>query len=512
MDQRAKIPVSFPTTGPAPPTKSYWQDPPDEQVADYSSMRDQKSGDKLLPSEADTVIIGSGITGASVAWGLLSASARNSKVGSEEAKGDSEDEVTEAKKQWKVVMLEARQTCSGATGRNGGHTKAASYRSFQHHVSTVGLEEAKKIATLELNNIQKVHQFIRDERMNCEAWEGETVDVIYDQHEWESSLDGVKSMSEAFGNQKEGEYKIYESEEAKRVFKVSDTTWEGNAETVKGAVRYYAGSLSSYKFAVGLVKKCLERGMGLWTGTKVTALEKGDDGLWSVKAEGGQEIKAKRVVLATNGYTAALLPSKFQGVIVPLRGQVTAQRPGSKMPKEGLDTTYSFIYDGGYEYMVTRQKGVGARYEGDVIMGGGLVRGEKSEGGMMEFGITDDSRLNEGVSEYLRDTAVRYFGGENWGEDDGGGRVRQEWTGIMGFSPDGFPLVGEVPGEKGLWVSASFQGHGMVLCWMCAKALVAMMDGEGDDDPNDSRLDAWFPDSFRISEERLKKRFQGRFS
>lgn len=50
----------------------------------------------------DTVVIGSGISGARIAWGLL---------------GDEDGDVKGEKR--RVVMLEARQTCSGASGRNG---------------------------------------------------------------------------------------------------------------------------------------------------------------------------------------------------------------------------------------------------------------------------------------------------------------------------------------------------------------------------------------------------------
>lgn len=69
------------------PTKSYWQDPP-AWLADYQSS-------PMLP-EADYVVVGSGISGASIAYKLLS---RHPEA--------------------RVVMLEARQFCSGATGRNG---------------------------------------------------------------------------------------------------------------------------------------------------------------------------------------------------------------------------------------------------------------------------------------------------------------------------------------------------------------------------------------------------------
>ena len=123
---------------------------------------------------------------------------------------------------------------------------------------------------------------------------------------------------------------------------------------------------------------------------------------------------------------------------------------------------------------------------------------------MWEYGTTDDTVVEESVSRYLKETTARYFG-TNWGEDDAEGRVKSEWTGIMGFSPDGFPFVGEVPGKKGLWIAASFQGHGMVLAWKSAEALVEMMEGRDGD-----KLEAWFPSVFRVNEERMAKRFEGR--
>jgi hypothetical protein len=46
----------------------------------------------------------------------------------------------------------------------GGHTKAASYLSFIEHVEAVGLEEAKKIARLELANIKAVHAFAKERK------------------------------------------------------------------------------------------------------------------------------------------------------------------------------------------------------------------------------------------------------------------------------------------------------------------------------------------------------------
>ena len=96
MEARSQIPVSLPHPN---PTTSYWQDPPDPVVADYGSA-------SVLPEEVvDTVIVGSGITGAGVAWGLMG--------------GDKKGDGVNGKRKERIVMLEARQACSGATGRNG---------------------------------------------------------------------------------------------------------------------------------------------------------------------------------------------------------------------------------------------------------------------------------------------------------------------------------------------------------------------------------------------------------
>ncbi|KAK3292463.1 FAD dependent oxidoreductase [Chaetomium fimeti] len=474
MDERARIPVSLPC---ANPTVSYWQDPPDE-LADHRSTAE-------LPDTADTVIIGSGITGAAVAWGLL----QGPNPGS-------------------ILMLEARQACSGATGRNGGHTKAASYRTFAHHTQSHSRAIAKQIARLELRNIRAVHAFARAHAVPCDLHPCDTLDVVYDPAEWAAAREGVAALRAAFPPfPSDRRYTLYSREEVLRRFPVHDGVFEGREERVQGGVGYFAGSLSAYKFGIGVLRACVERGLNLQTGTAVTGLVAVSPAAaaaagkerWEVSTERGV-VRAGRVVLATNGYTAGVW-RQFQGAVVPLRGQVTAQRPGQGMPAGGcLDRTYSFIYGRGYEYMVSQPEG--SRFAGDIVMGGGLARAQ--EEGLMEYGTTDDGAMNGEISQYLRETTERYFG-PDWGEDDPDGRVRSEWTGIMGFSPDGFPFVGEVPGESGLWTSCGFQGHGMVLCWECARALVEMMEGRDGEE-----LREWFPDVFRITQERMAQRFRGR--
>jgi hypothetical protein len=80
-------------------TKSFWLNQP-------SSIATRQS--PSLSEDVDIVIIGSGVSGTSVAKTIL------------ELNGDQLSSAASASEPT-VVMMEARDLCSGATGRNGGH-------------------------------------------------------------------------------------------------------------------------------------------------------------------------------------------------------------------------------------------------------------------------------------------------------------------------------------------------------------------------------------------------------
>ena len=506
MEARANIPVGPPVADPLP---SYWHNPKSVLATDRRGDWDEPYGDPC-----DTIIIGSGISGTMIAWNLLKRNHSN------------------------IMILEAREACGGATGRNGGHTKAASYRSYLQHVEELGTEEALKIARMEYENIIETHRLAEELGIDCESKLCKTVDIIYDKATFELGKKAIHALrADATEEEKQpgkmADYTIYDNADAVRKrFHVdagnTNSFIEGKEEVV-GAFEYMAGRVNAYRFSTGMLMNCVKKGIHIGTNMPVLRIEPsgaGEKFLWNVVTT-EYTFRVKAVILATNGYTSFLEPS-LQGKIVPMRGQITAQRPGQKstLPTP-LPTTYSFIYKNGYEYMIPRPLPDGGQH---IVIGGGL--GRLPDKGASEYGTVDDASLNPNISKYLYGSLSGSFGAESWGEindRESSERVVQEWTGIMGATADGRPFVGKMPGRqnsrfpdeyshaqyRGLWIAAGFNGHGMVLCLKSAEALATMVESDHvkpfQEGPVSLEIPEWFPRSFLISEDRLKRcHFQGR--
>lgn len=503
MEDRARIPVGPPAAGPTP---SYWHNP-------KSPLANINHGEDDSHEPYDFVIIGSGISGTMIAYNLL-----------------------KKHPNYRIMMLEAREVCSGATGRNGGHTKAASYRSYLHHSEELGKEEALKIARMEYGNIIETHRLAEDLRIDCENKLCKTVDIVYDKPTFELGKLAIQALradakEEETQSGKMAWYNIRQNVgTVSQHFQISAQNKNlavKGAEDVYGAFEYMAGRVHAYRFTTGVLEECVKMGLQICTNTPVSELRPSrsmSDFLWEVVTT-DNVFSAWTVILATNGYTP-FLERSLQGKIVPMRGQITAQRPGTNTTLPApLPTTFSFIYKDGYEYMIPRPLAGDNQH---IIIGGGL--GRLSDAGATEFGTVDDTSLNPDISNYLYGSLSGYFGGDNWGETnakEASNRVVQEWTGIMGATADGRPFVGKVPGKmnhqhgreddvpiRNLWISAGFNGHGMVLCLKSAEALVQMIENEGSGRLHGSvNLDGleWFPKSFLITEERLEQcHFKGR--
>jgi len=113
-------------------SEPFWLKDPHPQISNAQS--------DSLPEEADIVIIGSGITGTSIAYNIFEHSNHVPSSLSTSKKSPATPS---------VVMLEARSACSGATGRNGGHILEI-VDEYDDLKSSYGQEAAMKLTRFRL--------------------------------------------------------------------------------------------------------------------------------------------------------------------------------------------------------------------------------------------------------------------------------------------------------------------------------------------------------------------------
>ena len=135
-------------------TASYWRSEP-HWLDEYRSTED-------LPSQADIVIIGTGIAGVSTAYHLLD-------------RKDDDDAP-----QPSILLLEARQVCSGATGRNGGHIKKLP-STIVDLIQSLGSTAAGEVIKFIRANIYAVKHVIEKENIEAQGELRRSFDVSLDE-------------------------------------------------------------------------------------------------------------------------------------------------------------------------------------------------------------------------------------------------------------------------------------------------------------------------------------------
>ncbi|KAK7744477.1 hypothetical protein SLS53_003361 [Cytospora paraplurivora] len=451
-------------------TLSYWHTDPSKKLLGYRSTPD-------LPKEVDTVIIGTGMTGAFAARFLKESSPDSS-----------------------LLVLEAREACWGATGRNGGHCQPFLY----------GTSEA--IAKFELETYFFLQDLVEREGAPADWRPVNGVHALLSQDAFDAAARAIPALRRRvpeFADKvavvsPEGLVDGPEGEDWARGLTLERLRL--NRPGVKGAiVQKHAASMWPYKLVAHVLEGLLAAHppglLNLQTNTPVTGLSRGAGagGRWAVATRRGP-VSAAKVLLATNAYTSRLLPA-FSDLIVPVRGQVAALLPPE--PRAGLDYSYVFfgkIKDGNGddatrdEYLVQRPLP-----GGELILGGGRHAARN-----LAVGEWRDDVVEPGVAAWLRTELepVLDLGREEGREAPGEGlRASLEWTGIMAYSRDHVPWIGAVPealgGGEGLFIASGFNGHGMPRCALAGRGIARIISGDVENHG--------LPKEFLASEERAER-------
>jgi glycine/D-amino acid oxidase-like deaminating enzyme len=159
--------------------------------------------------------------------------------------------------------------------------------------------------------------------------------------------------------------------------------------------------------------------------------------------------KANHVMLCTNAFSPRIDPY-FQDKVIPTRAQVLVTEP---LPEPVLHACgYS-----NYGYMYYRMT-----FDGRFLLGGA-----RHTHVSMEHDTTED-RVNDLIQLELERYMQKYF-------PDVTAPVSRRWSGIMGFSLDGLPLVGTLPDKPRVGFAVGFTGHGLAMAAGTTKRAVDLL-------------------------------------
>jgi gamma-glutamylputrescine oxidase len=223
-----------------------------------------------------------------------------------------------------------------------------------------------------------------------------------------------------------------------------------------GCLNEHDGALHPARWYRALGQAAEAAGARICEGTRVRGpVAAPGEGALRAEAEPGAggaapaRVSARHVVVATDGALPALVP-EYAGRVRARRLHMVATAP---LPP----TLDRLVYARwGFEYLQQRPDGR--------ILAGGFsdVDGD----GSYTDSDAGSPEIWERVDRYLR---------EDLGTDP---EITHRWAGVVGYSDDALPYVGEVPGRPGLYVSGGYSGTGNVPGFMCGRDLADTIAGE----------------------------------
>ena len=192
-----------------------------------------------------------------------------------------------------------------------------------------------------------------------------------------------------------------------------------------------------------------------WDATDGVLLDTPDLRLWG-----------RRVVLAMGASLPSLVPS-LSAYVKPVRAQMLATAPA---PDLSISVP---VYSHRGDFYVRQLP------SGEVLAGGGRQRHEAAE----------ETRVDS-TTPAVQATIERYLHTHYpWTQELS---IRQRWSGTMGLSPDGRPVVGTVPDHPDSLYATGFTGHGLGFGFRMGRLLARRAAGASRPDGYDLFADTRF--------------------
>lgn len=168
----------------------------------------------------------------------------------------------------KLVILEAREFCSGATGRNAGHCKPDQWRGFGKLEKVYGKEQAIKILNNEGDTWNALISYVQDNNIDCDLWVGDTLDVPVDD-------DVAMVAKEVFERYKGAGGKV---DHIKVTNNATEAAHISRIKTAKACYAWQASTLQPWKLTAHIMRENLKSGANLQTYTVAISVSEAIEG------------------------------------------------------------------------------------------------------------------------------------------------------------------------------------------------------------------------------------------
>ncbi|MFW8593741.1 NAD(P)/FAD-dependent oxidoreductase [Cribrihabitans neustonicus] len=364
---------------------------------------------------ADVAIIGGGFTGLSAALHLA------------------EDGVSAA-------VLEAESPGWGASGRNGGFCclggaklPGAAIRRQYGKAAADSYFAAEKEAVALVGSLLSRHGIEADTHS-----EGETLMA-------HSPKAACRLRAEAEALRAEGQDPVF--------LERGDLAGAGLNGEFHAALTTPAGfALNPRKYLFGLARAAQSAGAGLFQHSRALAIER-TGSTYRVRTPRG-DLRARRVVIATNGYSSEDLPPELAGRYMPAQSTVMVTRPltESELAAQGW-TSAQMAYDTRnllhyFRLMPDRRFLFGMR--------GGLISSPRAEAA-------------------IRGKLRRHF--EALFPAWRGAETTHCWSGMVCLARNLVPFAGPVPGQEGMFAGLCYHGNGVAMGSYSGALLASLVQG-----------------------------------
>ncbi|MCK6502808.1 FAD-binding oxidoreductase [Myxococcota bacterium] len=328
-----------------------------------------------------------------------------------------------------VILVEADRVSGQASGRNAGFILQGTAERYDRAVGLLGAERARRIHAFSLDNHDKIAAFVEREGLDCAYRRGGSLQLAGSPREEEELVTSAELLR-AHGFQAE----LCQGEALPAVYR--------DAGFRVGVILPRDGEVHPARLVQGIADAAVARGARLYEGTPITHLDASVPGDVRAATPGGT-IQAGLALVCVNARAGQLLPF-FADKVDPVRGQMLATAPAPRIFDRPV------YADHGYDYW--RQDHLGR-----VVLGGWRNLDPGAEVGL-------DDVLHDGIQDRMTHFLHRFAALRDV-------PVTHRWSGTMGFSRDGLPLVGAAPGTPGALAAVGFTGHGFGFAFLAGQAL-----------------------------------------